>query len=213
MMDKSKLNRLVVSYQMSSSNEDFNKVMDYCKEFSRRMTNQMTSRYGLDRHDVEGVIHWKIYDVAKRYDRSKGDFLHQISREIKRACIDIYRKKQTLKYQASYYVDDNGKQVDIFEEKFIRSVTVDVEKELIDYLIKECDQRQLIAKLYEQASEKCRQALLAYSVSNSFLEAAKRLGVDNQTVERRIRKISQYFDANQNGDITDYFTVPTRQMS
>lgn len=212
-MCKSKLNSLVVSYQNTSSNEDFSEIMEYCREFNQKQINWMSNKYGLERQDVEGVVYWKIYDVSNRYDRQKGDFLHQISREIKRACIDIYRKRQKLKVQFSYYVDENGQCIDIFENKYIQSVTVDAEQEIIEYLIKECDQRQLIATLYGQANEKCREALLAYSVSNSFLDAAKRLGIDNQTVKRRIRKISKYFDANQSGDITDYFTVPTRQIS
>ncbi|MBM7600089.1 DNA-directed RNA polymerase specialized sigma24 family protein [Virgibacillus halotolerans] len=212
-MCKSKLNSLVVTYQKTSSNENFREIMECCREFNQKQINGMSRKYGLDRQDVEGVVYWKIYDVSNRYDRQKGDFLHQISREIKRACIDIYRKNQKLKVQFNYYVDENGQHVDIFENMYIQSVTADAEQEMIDYLIKECDQRQLIATLYEQANEKCREALIAYSVSNSFLDAAKRLGIDNQTVQRRIRKISTYFNANQSGDITDYFTVPTRQIS
>src|SRR5690625_6186132 len=63
------------------------------------------------------------------------------------------------------------------------------EDEAIESFQKTSEQRQLLANLLERADDKSRQAIIAYSQSKSYLEAAKLLGISNHAVKRRIEKV------------------------
>lgn len=207
-MDNEKLNSYVTSYQSTKKEDTFLVIYN---EVMRRWRNAnlytlLAKRYKLCVTEVEGIALEKLFYTVNYY-RPDGDYYNMLGTSIRRSCIDEFRKneKRINDISIESFKDKNDMEIDLSE--FL--VCANAEDEAIQELQIKNDQRQLIVKLLEKANEKSRQALNAYSVSSSYLEASKLLGVDNQTVERRIKKISKYFDANQNGTIYDFFTVAT----
>ncbi|MBM7600477.1 RNA polymerase sigma factor (sigma-70 family) [Virgibacillus halotolerans] len=211
-MNKQQLNNLVVMYQETKSDEIFSEIFESLGGFIAKTVQNISTRYRMDKLEVESEVHFKIYDVAKDYKAELGDFENILRVSISNSCKSILRKPKVESVNLEYG-DDEGNTVSIFEELEGENLSSDLEEELIEHITKKRDQRQLISDLLEKADNKSRQALTAYSDSTSYLDAAKRLGTCNKTIERRIRKIANLFDANQKGDKSDYFTVLTESIA
>jgi hypothetical protein len=200
---------LVKNYQSTGCESSFNELYRIATAKWPSLLNRLAGKYYLDRLDVESMANLKLYQIAKSYDPSLGNFTNALSTAIKRGCIDLVRKKKIIDDHQSLVsanTDDEGNVQDPFENL----ATANAEDEIIEVLQKNRDQRLLIATLMIDADDNTRQCLSAYAETGSYRDAAKLLGKnDKNAVLRPIRKLSRKFDANQFGDIADYFTVPT----
>lgn len=207
-MNNEKLNNYVLSYQSTKNEETFLVIYN---EVMRRWRNAnlyilLSKRYKLCRSDVEGIALEKLFHTVKSY-KLNGDYYNMLGTSIRRACIDEFRKQEKRRNDISMESFKDKEDMEINLAEYL--VCANAEDEAVQELQIKNDQRQLIVSLLEKANEKSRQALFAYSKSRSYRQAGKLIGIDNQTVERRIKKISKYFDANRKGSIYDYFTVAT----
>lgn len=213
-MTNKQLNRLVESYQKTPSEESFRKVYDVvmARWVKENAIQNIARRYSLDHDDVLGVALDKLMESIDKYKVGKSNFYNFLSVSVSRACIDLHRKNRRH-YEVVSFEQEFGQE----SEKYSETSTLldflphaNAEEEIIETLQKKIDQRQLIDSLLDKAPFESRQALEAFVESDySYTEAAKLLGTSYPTVKRRIEKIATYFDANQNGNIYDYFTSAT----
>jgi RNA polymerase sigma factor (sigma-70 family) len=165
---------------------------------------KLAARYQLDEQDVESEINKKVQDVIENYDESKGPFFRQLFTAIKYGCCDLCRSKNKDKKMWGGSLDDEN-----FSDKLAPTSETTAEEDAITKIQKECEQRQLLANLIDNVDADTRQSISAYLDGGSYGKAAKLISVDKKTIQRRIKRLARKFDANQMGQITDYFTVPT----
>lgn len=215
-MINKQLNNLVISYQTTKDELVFSKVYaEVVKRWHREGSfSKLSTRYRLDFADVESLANYELLNVIDSY-KDVGDFYNMLSVVISRRCIDRSRKLTSkrnaeISLDASIsYEDDNAEGFDNPLLNFL--IHANVEDEAIENLQRNSDQRQLIAHLTDEASDKSVQAIKAYVESDfSYTRAAKLLGMKYDTVKRNVEKVASCFDANQNGFIYDYFTVATK---
>lgn len=209
-MENKQLNSLVISYQGNTGEEEFPLIY---KEVTSRWKktntiNSLSRKYNLDPDEVESLAMKKLFEIVGSY-RETGDFYNMLSVSISRSCRDLRRKEN--KHEGNVSLDlesnDDGEEATSLANYI---PCANAEDEIIEYLQIKDDQRQLIAQLTDKAPSKCVQAAKAFVESGfSYKKAAKLLNTSAPTVKRRIEKIANYFDANQNGYIYDYFTVAT----
>lgn len=209
-MGNKQLNKLVISFQEEPSDETFMKIHEevLAKWKKTNMIKSLGRKYRLDFAEVESLAYFKLQDVVKKYNPS-GDFYNMLSVSISRGCLDLWRGKNSYDQEISLdFCLDSDDDSDTSLSDFIPCANA--EEEITEYLQRNSDQRQLIAQLIDKAPEKCSQAAKAFVRCNfSYSAAAKLLNTSLPTVKRRIEKLATYFDANQNGDYRDFFTVAT----
>lgn len=209
-MTNKQLNNLVISYQQKWDERVFSKVYEEVTSRWKRenVFYSLARRYGIDITEVESLAHEVLYDISRRYE-DHGDFYNFLSKVLSGKCIDLRRKySREIDSEISLHSTVSEEDDDNPIIKFLAHANA--EDEAIANLQRKSDQKQLIAQLLDKAPDKSRQALEAYIKSDfSYPQAAKLLGTKYDTVKRRVEKIATYFDANQNGDIYDYFTVAT----
>lgn len=163
---------------------------------------KLAARYQLDEQDVESEINKKVQDVIENYDESKGPFFRQLFTAIKYGCCDLCRSKNKDKKMWGGSLDD---------ENFSDNLAPTSGDDLDAIIQKECEQRQLLANLLLDADANTRQSVRAFLDGGTYGAAAKLIFVDKKTIYRRIKRLARKFDANQMGQIYDYFTVPTEK--
>lgn len=210
-MNNTQLNNLVISYQENKCDITFSEIFRKVSETwsQRRVILSLSRKYGLEYDEVVSLANNLVFELASKY-RPTGDFYKLLSVALSRKCISLRRDS------ARYIEDEVSLDASISAEEDSESTLIDflihanVEEEAIENLQRESDQRQLIAQLIDKAPDKSRQALKAYVESDfSYTVAAKLLGTKYDTVKRRVEKIANYYDANHNGELYDYFTVAT----
>lgn len=171
-----------------------------------RVVRRLSYKYRLSDDDVYSIMLDKLYKTCLLFSDYSQSYYNFLSVSINNECKDIlkkrYKQAERLYKSDVYSIDDdphlvknlphaNAADEELFEEN------------------KESEQRQLLTILFEKTDEKCRQALLAFSDSKSYVEAAKLLGISDKTVKARVERVAKHFNENEYGSIFDYFTVPT----
>lgn len=196
---------LVKNYGLTRNDGDFTDIFNLVLPVLQRRITTLAAKYFLDAQDVESLSNEKLFEVVQSYDESKGPFFKYLNTAIKYGCCDLCREKKIKeKEQITFVSIDN--------ENFSDKLAPTSGDELDIMIQKKCEQRQLLAKLLESANENTRQSVFAYLDGGSYGEAAKLISVDKKTVYRRIKRLARKFDANQMGQIYDYFTVPTDKI-
>jgi len=213
LLDSKHLNNQVIQYQLTGNENDFNEIYQSLAKYVSKTKFMLKRSYGLEDHEAESIINFRLFKTVATYDPSRGDFIRMLMVSIRNECIDTVRRRPKHQIIDNVYCDQTGTLLSIFEDLLIEGITRNADEEISKKLIKESDQRQLIATLFERADKKSQEALIALSECGSFYRASKKLGTCNKTIERRIRKIAKLFERNQMGSIYDYFTVSTRPAS
>lgn len=198
------LNLLVSNYQCTKNELIFNEIYRIATNKWPAILRKLANKYYIDEADVESIANYKLYEVVLTHDNSKGDFVHNLSRAIRRGCIDLVRKKKLKDAFESLVpakTDEDGNEVNPLESL----ATANAEEEIIEHIQKKSDQRQLIADLLSFADDDTRESASAYMMYGSFGEAAKLLGTNKMKISRQIKRLANHFDANQFGDYRDYF--------
>lgn len=212
-MNNKQLNNLVISYQGNRSEKVFTEIFEKVTEIwkSNNVLYSLARKYGLDYSEVESLANYTLYDTVRKYENT-GNYYNFLSVALSRKCMNLRRDLSNyLDNEVSLNASVDNDNEDKPENPLIKFlVNADAEEEIVKRLQKKIDQRQLIDDLLDKAPSKCRQALEAYVESRySYTEAAKLLNISYPAVKRRVEKIATYFDANQNGNVYDYFTVAT----
>jgi RNA polymerase sigma factor (sigma-70 family) len=190
---------LVVEYQRTLDELVFREIYEKASANWPTLVQKLAKRYYLDEDDVSSVAHFKLYELTKTFDRSKGYFINMLGQAIRRGCIDLVRQKK--RKDTNEFLFEDSSTIESQSEQ-----CANAEMDCIEYLQKKYDQRQLVEALLAHADENTRQCIIAFIAENySYTNAAKRLGTTRKTVRRRITRLSRHFD----GDYRDYFTVPT----
>lgn len=203
-MERPKIDELVTTYQRTRDESVFNEIYEALREKIPKMVRKLAAKYWLDEQEVEWIINGKIFEVVLTHDPLKGTFENILSRAIRCGCIDIVRKKKRTEDKEFLYDD--------FKEIERQAETIDGETEMIEYIQKKVDQRQLVESMKAKSDDKTRQCLNVFTEENfSYLNAAKRLGTTPKTVRRRIRSLAKHY--NLPDDFHDFFTVKTVPIS
>lgn len=213
MSDYKKLNNYVERLQVCEESKYDELFTDFYLELesiwsNRRVIASLAYQYRLGEDDAQSIANITLLDAIKTYDTSKGHFYLYLSSSIANACKK--RAKENIKYANANVSSFETSMED--DPKMIPHIPHgDAQEEAIEFLQKESEQHRLLAYLRGKTDEKCRQALSAFLKSETctYNGAAKLLGIDNQTVERRIKKVAKQFNPKEHGLINDYFTVPT----
>lgn len=199
-MERSKLDELVTTYQRTRDENVFNEIYEALREKIPKMVRKLAAKYWLDEQEVEWIINGKIFEVVLTHDPLKGTFENILSRAIRCGCIDSVRKKKRTEDKEFLYDD--------FYEIERQVEKIDGETEMIEYIQKNVDQRQLVEQLMRNASDKTRQSFIALVEADfSYKRAATRLGTSAKTVRRRIQSVAKNY--NLPDDFHDFFTVKT----
>lgn len=209
----SDINELATRYQSEKEDAVFRVLHEKVSELWNRenFLKKLANRYRKSHDEVYSIAITKMHEVTNRFIKTEtSNYYHYLSKVITNAVIDEVREEvnrsEYISHSYEYAMEDDPHLV-----KFIPHANA--EDEAIESFQKTSEQRQLLANLLERADDKSRQAIIAYSQSKSYLEAAKLLGISNHAVKRRIEKVAKLFDVNEFGVITDYFTVPTKKVS
>ncbi|MED3649991.1 hypothetical protein [Heyndrickxia sporothermodurans] len=206
------LELLVINYKNTSNEVIFGDIFRIASKYLHKRIARLAERYNIDRDDVESVINLKVFEVARKFDASKGPFMKQLNTAIKFGCIDemrkdIRREEVTLSHLTANIPEDDLPE---FLDKLTPiDFTSSAETQAVTNLQENREQRQLLAKLLSDADEGTRQSASAYLEVGSYDAAAKLLGTNQMNVFRKIKRLARKFDANQMGQISDYFTAPT----
>lgn len=199
-MERSKLDELVTTYQRTRDENVFNEIYEALREKIPKMVRKLAAKYWLDEQEVEWIINGKIFEVVLTHDPLKGTFENILSRAIRCGCIDSVRKKKRIEDKEFLYDD--------FYEIERQAEKIDGETEMIEYIQKNVDQRQLVEHLMRNVSDKTRQSFIALVEADfSYKRAATRLGTSAKTVRRRIQSVAKNY--NLPDDFHDFFTVKT----
>jgi RNA polymerase sigma factor (sigma-70 family) len=194
---------LVVEYQRTLDELVFREIHKKVSANWPTLIQKLAKRYYLDEDDVSSVAHFKLYELAKTFDRSKGYFINMLGQAIRRGCIDLVRQKKRkdtneVLFEDSSTIENQSEQC------------ANAEMDCIEYLQKKYDQRQLVEQLIAKADDKTRQCIIALVKEDfSYKRAAKRVGTDRKNLRRRIQQLARHF----NGNYYDYFTVLTTSKS
>lgn len=200
------LELLVINYNITGNEVIFNEIYNTVTEYTNKRITGLSRKYNIDSLEVESVINFKIFQVVKAFDKSKGTFMKQLNTAIRNGCIDALRKDAREKSDNLSFLNKDDSPD--FMDK-LAPTGLSAEINAIENLQKDREQRQLLANLTVKVDDNTRQSVIAFLDAGSYGEAAKLLGVNKGTIQRRIKRIARYFDANQMGQVTDYFTVPT----
>lgn len=203
---------LINKYQETSSDDIFYEIYSQVTKKWKHLVKRLSTRYYIGEDEVESMMHYKLFEVVKNHDSSKGEFANNLSTAIKRGCIDLVRRKTLTDQESLMHAkyDDDGNEVDQLE----LLATANAEEEIVENIQKNSEQKNLLATLIGLADEATRQSVSAYAETFSFREAAKQLGgTTDKTVKKRIRKLSLKYDKKKFGEITDYFTAPTVKIA
>lgn len=207
-----KINSLVESLQLENPHTEafdrkFTVLYEHVSE-RWRSDNVLTSlarKYNEPESEILSIALDKIYETVQTFYKKEFAYYNYLSRSISLGCANVLKKKydrdkEELTENISN-MENDPKLVDFIPQS-----------NNIEEFQKSSEQRQLLAHLLEKADDKSRQAVIAFSSSKSFLEAAKLLGVDDKTVKRRVEKVAKLFDPSKYGaSIQDFFTVPTEK--
>lgn len=197
---------LVKNYGLTRNDSDFTDIFNLVSPVLHRRITTLAAKYFLDAQDVESLSNEKLFEVVQSYDESKGPFFKYLNTAIKYGCCDLCREQKIEdKKEITFVSTDN----EDFSDKLAPTSETTAEEDAITKIQKECEQRQLLANLIDNVDADTRQSISAYLDGGSYGKAAKLISVDKKTIQRRIKRLARKFDANQMGQITDYFTVPT----
>lgn len=204
------INRLVSDLQEATNDQEFDARFSLLYEkvnerwISDRVIQSISSRYNIPEQDVLSVALDKLYETCKTFYKKEFAYYHYLSRAISLGCANI------LKQRYREVTEEPTENLSAMEDDPTLVEFIPKSNNVDDFQ-KTSEQRQLLAQLLEKADDKCRQAVEAYSKSESFLEAAKLLGIDDKTVKRRVEKVAKHFNHAMYGDVYEYFTVPTEK--
>lgn len=194
---------LVVEYQRTLDELVFREIHKKVSANWPTLIQKLAKRYYLDEDDVSSVAHFKLYELAKTFDRSKGYFINMLGQAIRRGCIDLVRQKKRKDTNEVLFEDSST--IESQSEQ-----CANAEMDCIEYLQKKYDQRQLVEQLIAKADDKTRQCIIALVKEDfSYKRAAKRVGTDRKNLRRRIQQLAGHFNENY----YDYFTVLTTSKS
>lgn len=194
-MQNEEINVAVIEYQQTWSQELFAQLYQYfCLDWKRSV--KWDAQYaGVDVDDILSHYGLTLYQVAMRYDPSKGNFANMLARSLantkkslRRANMkrNIHECTARTEEEAATFLDVADQQVDfIFEEK-------------------KKEQRQLLSCLVAEIDNITHLIITHYLEGNSYNAVGKRLGIENKLVKRRIEKLSRRYDCNRFGDYQDY---------
>jgi DNA-directed RNA polymerase specialized sigma24 family protein len=210
-----KLNTLVDTYRATKDQAVFAEIYAEVDE-ERRTNKRLVLRSGLgDENDADSIFDERLFKLISRDDVI--DFGKLLSTALKNARLSFYRAE---KRRRAHYIlapksnsDDDG---DEAPTSHLIADELDMEHEAVERLDKkkEDQQRQLLVSIHESAripfdSEMVRAIKELQRLEQRFsIEAlAKALGIQRNTLARKLERLGRAYDRNVHGEITDY--IPT----
>ncbi|UKS30209.1 hypothetical protein LOZ80_15210 [Paenibacillus sp. HWE-109] len=213
-MTKEQLNSLVISYKLRPTEDSFRAIYDeYEPKWSRSVYGD-AKRTCTDQSTMFALYDDALMKAIDKWDSSLGDFANYLARWINRARSNLQRTSlRRLKREQS-----------IIERKSDEEDTPISELDRIDngyrvedhvyermHTKKEAEKLSLLDSILEPTKVQNDSAMTViikefprYKTVNAL---AKALGLQRNTVDRKLRSLSRQFDANRFGDIEDYLAV------
>jgi len=212
-------NMLAESFWSSKSQEDFRKLYDELTDV-RRQSERIVMRNGFGAHDAQEIFDDTLLKVVRR--EGIEDFYRTFIVSLKNARTDFYRKERRRTSRLWNKLlpppPANGDDAPTLEsardeesEYFTEDVCERLDKK------KMTEQRQLLDHLLESAKIQDDPILGAtvdgIECDKTINAIAKSLGLPRNTVYRKLRRLSKYYDEKVFGDLRDYLPSSIRLMS
>lgn len=193
---------------MENKKKEFEIVFKEFEGVIRNISYSYSTRYKIPRDELISSLNLELWEAYKKYNKEAGTTFNTFANMLlNRKAIDIVRGKHggyARRVLTELIIkDDDGEEQSILDQ--LEDITSSFEEEII----KKEDQRQLILYLVGQdKTDPVTTAIVTnFGKHDSIRALGKALGIHHETVKRKLRKLSSYYDANRFGDINDYLAV------
>ncbi|PAD72407.1 sigma-70 family RNA polymerase sigma factor [Paenibacillus campinasensis] len=212
-MGTEKLNKAFQAYRLNPDGDSFNDLYTLAREtFLAPNRGKLAVMGHRDVNDADAIFD----DVFLRIsgDVDIRDFAHTMRTSLRNARIDLIRSESSRRKWIDRYLDDDSDKDESAPTLQLRSEE-NVECEAIfSEKKKRTNQRQLIDSLLESAKILLDPTMIAVIERIKRGETpnaiAKSLGLQRNTVDRKLRRLARGYDRNIHGDITDYMPDSVR---
>ncbi|GAA0378891.1 hypothetical protein [Bacillus horti] len=195
-MGKDELNKMVLRYQRTGREDLFLEVyLTIRKQFDPFM-HVTAKKLGTDSNEILSLVHETMLRTVNQYS-GDHDFEHFFNKSFRNAKRDFIRKK---KNRERYELVNS----DLIKESG-RAYSIVAEEDTPISLVKE--QRKIISFLIERVEEPTTRSIIHFFPQYDSVTALGRaLGLHHETIKRKLRRLSQGYDENRFGKITDYLS-------
>ncbi|MDH5159868.1 hypothetical protein [Heyndrickxia oleronia] len=203
-MDKTKkLNKLVVEYQYTKSDEVFTKIYEIISKEWRNLPT-VASSIRADIHDLIAAYEQALLKCVKEFD-GKSEFLNYYRYVATNERTNLYLKNK--RYHEKFYEIESERDDKI--EATIESIADEKTVESVVHGNKKADQLALIDSLLNGADETTTAIVEAFlkHPKPTATAIAKELGVHHSKVIRKLEKLAGKFDSKKYGNYRDFLVA------
>ncbi|MOA10496.1 hypothetical protein D3C78_1303870 [compost metagenome] len=201
-MDFTKLNRTASNYLITQDAAAFNELYEEATALFRKMNRVRITRsgYGND-NDADTLLDSVIFRLVRR-NKVASNFGSLLLISIKNAQLDFFKVEKRRRQRFRLTIDSDAPTLEVVDEETVESQFYRSKKE--------ADQLQLIDSLVNDPSQVDYETQLIvsqFSQYDSITALSKALGMHHEFVKRKLRRLSQRYDADRFGDYRDYLAV------
>lgn len=179
------------------------------KHMSRRYSQQSSIHY----EQFYSVLSECLWDSYNKFDPSAGvDFNTYVYKAFGSRVTNLIKSKENRDWNRVRFLENNSTGSDRIRHEELPDFVDENEHHRIEnnlYKKKEAQQRQLLNFLLESTKIQNDPTMTAIIEGlpryNSVMALAKALGLQRNTVDRKLRRLARYYDPEIHGDILDYF--------
>lgn len=169
----------------------------------------------IDPNDADTIFDDVFWKLSK--DHGIKDFALAMRTSLRNARIDFVRSENSRRKKIEHYLDEHTAESE-GAPTLILKANADVEGEVLHREEKKrTNQRQLIDSLLESAKillDPTMTAIIEGTMRGETPNAiAKSLGLQRNTVDRKLRRLARNYDRQVHGDISDYLPKDLRLRS
>ncbi|QOT13686.1 hypothetical protein JNUCC32_31295 (plasmid) [Paenibacillus sp. JNUCC32] len=215
-MSLEKLNKAFQEYKANSCEESL--VLMYKiarKVFLIPNRGKLITMGYIDPNDADTIFDDVFWKLSK--DREIKEFALAMRTSLRNARIDFVRSESSRRKKIEHYLDEHTTESE-GAPTLVLKADVDVEGEALQNEEKKrTNQRQLIDSLLESAKILLDPTMIAVIEGTMRGETpnaiAKSLGLQRNTVDRKLRRLARNYDRKVHGDLSDYLPKSLRLRS
>jgi DNA-directed RNA polymerase specialized sigma subunit len=209
-LDNKKTIELLRHYRENGCEDAFSEVYNAYKHIITLIVKEKTESNSFPKEEMLSGLRYQFWKMASKFDETKSDnFGAFIKSTLNKRAVSILTRKHGTYYSRVKSVIDEDK-----EDDDGNSITFEIPSELtvedeISIKTKKADQRQLIDSLTDPAKVDATttEIVEAFSQYKSITALGKALGLNHNTVKRKLNRLSRNFDESVFGDYRDYLAV------
>lgn len=189
------INRIVARYQAGDS-AAFRQLFDGLTRMRNAWLAKASGQYLDDAASRQETFDDTLWESANSFDerRANGDFIGYFSGNLRRANVDMIRRRQRKSLRLE--VPDDPLEDGVTT---LIDIIADANPLTEDIVQKKTDHRQVIRSLLTHDDEIFMNSRMKHETNGAL---AKALGVHHTTVKRKLDKIAARYDANRFGPIS-----------